>query len=86
MERVWPAPLPICNQSIRSASARDQFQKYVNRFGPGMVVYWAGFVDELDTGAGDIVLADSFPPASEVMQLPRLPLPASDERGSGTGI
>jgi hypothetical protein len=39
-----------------------------------MVVYWAGFVDELDTSAGDLVLADAFPAAAEITQLPKLPL------------
>ena len=25
----------------------EQFQGYVNRFGPGMVIYWLGVIDEL---------------------------------------
>ncbi|KAJ8299642.1 hypothetical protein KUTeg_023702 [Tegillarca granosa] len=41
---------------------KDQYWSYWNRFGPGMVIYWFGFIDELnclqDKG---IVLRDSFP-------------------------
>lgn len=41
---------------------KDQFWSYWNRFGPGLVIYWFGYIKELDsnTEAG-IVLADSFP-------------------------
>lgn len=28
-----------------------QFQSYVNRYGPGLVIYWMGFVEELNTDA-----------------------------------
>eukprot|EP00249_Psilotum_nudum_P002198 c15108_g1_i1 orf=225-1154(+) len=51
--------------------AKDQFQRYVNRFGPGMVIYWFGFIDELDDHP-EILLLDSFPMASEIYCLPRL--------------
>ena len=35
---------------------------YIFRFGPGMVIYWFGFIDELDCNRNKgIVLADQFP-------------------------
>ncbi|XP_060069679.1 CDAN1-interacting nuclease 1-like [Ylistrum balloti] len=41
---------------------KDQFWSYWNRFGPGMVIYWFGFIDELDSNTEKgIILRDSFP-------------------------
>lgn len=41
---------------------KEQFFPYVNRFGPGMVIYWHGFVDELNVWhERGILLASSFP-------------------------
>lgn len=41
---------------------KDQFWSYWNRFGPGMVIYWAGYVKQLDVHrAQGIVLCDHFP-------------------------
>ncbi|CAI5724460.1 hypothetical protein KXD40_000941 [Peronospora effusa] len=39
----------------------SQLQGYVNRYGPGMVIYWFGHVAQLDSGS-DIFITDSFPP------------------------
>ncbi|CAB4068219.1 Uncharacterized protein C15orf41,Uncharacterized protein C15orf41 homolog [Lepeophtheirus salmonis] len=40
----------------------DQLWSYWNRFGPGLVIYWFGFIDELnDLETGKILLSDSFP-------------------------
>ena len=37
------------------------------RFGPGLVVYWFGFIEELDTTASQgVLLADSFPSPSSI--------------------
>ena len=48
----------------------DQFQGYVNRFGPGMVVYWLGVIDELAEESGaDVLLVDDFPGHQEITQL-----------------
>ncbi|XP_020632718.1 uncharacterized protein C15orf41 homolog isoform X2 [Orbicella faveolata] len=41
---------------------KDQFWSYWNRFGPGMVIYWFGFIDELDCNRErGIILKEDFP-------------------------
>ena len=48
----------------------DQFQGYVNRFGPGMVVYWLGVIDELaEESRGDVLLVDDFPAEEDIVKL-----------------
>ena len=37
-----------------------QLDGYVNRYGPGMVVYWFGFVESLNSDP-DILLCNGFP-------------------------
>ena len=37
-----------------------QLQGYVNRFGPGMVIYWFGYIKSLNTDP-DILMMDRFP-------------------------
>ncbi|KAJ8341164.1 hypothetical protein SKAU_G00334550 [Synaphobranchus kaupii] len=40
----------------------EQFWSYWNRFGPGLVIYWHGFIEELDCHrARGILLGDRFP-------------------------
>jgi len=46
---------------------REQYHSYVNRFGPGLVIYWSGFIDELQhspenqIGNSIVYLADAPP-------------------------
>lgn len=41
---------------------REQYWSYWNRFGAGMVIYWFGFIDELDVNKEKgIILRDEFP-------------------------
>jgi len=41
---------------------RDQFWSYWNRFGPGLVIYWFGYIKQLDNnGEAGISLTDRFP-------------------------
>eukprot|EP00899_Mesostigma_viride_P008500 jgi/Mesvir1/17651/Mv08868-RA.2 len=49
----------------------DQFQKYIARFGPGMVIYWFGYITDLET-PDDVLIVDDFPAAEDIVQLPRL--------------
>ena len=45
-----------------SGYLKDQFWSYWNRFGPGMVIYWSGYVKQLDIHRSQgIVLCDHFP-------------------------
>lgn len=40
---------------------KDQFWSYWNRFGFGMVIYWFGFIEELDIDREKgIILSDNF--------------------------
>ena len=56
--------------------ALGQYQKYVNRFGPGLVIYWHGFIRDLSQlqGGEDVLLLDRFPLPQDLLTLPRLPL------------
>ncbi|ESO92740.1 hypothetical protein LOTGIDRAFT_162217 [Lottia gigantea] len=41
---------------------KDQFWSYWNRFGPGMVIYWFGFIEDLDSNQEKgIILRHDFP-------------------------
>lgn len=48
---------------------RDQLWSYWNRFGPGMVIYWFGFIDDLNTKKHQgILVSDGFPSNISPMQ------------------
>ena len=40
-----------------------------------MVVYWFGFVDDLQEGEGSLILVNSFPSAEDIVQLPCVHIP-----------
>ncbi len=48
----------------------------MNRYGPGLVIYWHGFIRDLAQleGGEDVLLLDRFPHPHELLTLPRLPL------------
>ena len=48
---------------------QDQLWSYWNRFGPGMVIYWFGFIEELkhNTRHSGILVADSFPSKDQII-------------------
>ena len=62
------------SESSYRLEGRDQFQKYVNRIGPGMVIYWFGLVEDLGSGDGDVLLLGDFPPPEAICRLKTLPV------------
>ena len=46
---------------------QEQFSKYVNRYGPGMVIYWFGFIGNLQGADADLVLVEDFPSAEDTI-------------------
>ncbi|XP_063296405.1 CDAN1-interacting nuclease 1 isoform X2 [Pelobates fuscus] len=50
------------DESSHRTYLREQFWSYWNRFGPGLVIYWYGFIEELDCNRErGILLKDEFP-------------------------
>jgi hypothetical protein len=71
----------FCDQWTYKNKGLEQFQGYVNRYGPGMVIYWFGYLADLNNHP-DVYLIDDFPPEEEIICLPMPPV-VSD--GSTTG-
>ena len=47
----------------------EQLWSYWNRFGPGLVIYWGGFLDHLEWSAEHgILVRDSFPTDEEIVE------------------
>ena len=55
------------NESQHKKYLNEQFLSYHNRFGPGLVIYWGGFVDELDLPSSCIYLSHELP--NEIVKL-----------------
>ena len=50
------------DEESHSGYLENQFWSYTNRFGPGLVIYWFGFIDELDVNLErGLMLKDEFP-------------------------
>ena len=66
----------FCDPIVHYERGAEQFQGYVDRFGPGMVVYWLGVVDEIaeeSESRGDVLVVDDFPDESQVTKLKLTP-------------
>lgn len=44
-----------------NANHREQFAGYVTRYGPGMVIYWFGFIEELQEHDHAVLLVSYMP-------------------------
>ena len=73
------------SESSYRLEGRDQFQKYVNRIGPGLVIYWFGLVEGLGAGDGDVLLLGDFPPPEAISVLKTLPECGSVREAAGQG-
>lgn len=54
--------------TVHKEQGLKQFISYVDRYGPGMVIYWMGFVEELNAHP-DILIMDEFPPEEAIQRL-----------------
>jgi len=65
--------------------ARDQFLSYVNRYGSGLVIYWFGFIEELNNMQQDgILLMDKFPQDGiECLKLPQFTFDLAETLNGG---
>ncbi|KAL5464101.1 hypothetical protein EMCRGX_G033066 [Ephydatia muelleri] len=58
------------DEHSHSRYLEDQFWSYQNRFGAGLVIYWFGYVTELDVNRDQgILLSDSFPNKESIFLL-----------------
>jgi hypothetical protein len=57
-----------------SSQLEGQYRTYTNRYGPGLVIYWAGFLAGLENDA-EVLLLEAFPSPQDLLQLPRLAVP-----------
>ena len=63
----------FCDARSHKKLLEDQYNSYVNRFGPGLVIYWHGHLETVATMNRDLVtVMDSFPKADEITRLPCL--------------
>lgn len=60
------------DDTLHSTQYAEQYSKYINRFGPGAVVYWFDFLEDLQPQDDLVLLRDV--PEDAVTTLPQLPL------------
>nr|CAD7198513.1 unnamed protein product [Timema douglasi] len=51
----------FADEELHEIYFSEQYDRYRNRYGPGMVIYWFGFVEPLRERHTDILIRDNFP-------------------------
>jgi hypothetical protein len=67
-----------------SSQLEAQYRTYTNRYGPGLVIYWHGFLAGMDNDA-EVLLLEAFPGRDDLLQLPRLQVPQLGAAAVGAG-
>lgn len=60
--------------AVHAAQGLPQFTAYVNRYGPGCVIYWSGRVEGLEAHS-DVLVLSAFPRSCDVTTLDTLEMP-----------
>jgi len=60
------------DERSHAAALEGQYQTYTNRYGPGLVIYWFGFIAELGASDPEVLLLDTFPGPDDIRVLPTL--------------
>ena len=69
---LWLSDLKAASLSVLCRELhKDQYQAYLNRYGPGLVIYWFGYVEEASSVHPEILLATELP-VGDLMQLPQV--------------
>jgi hypothetical protein len=61
-----------------------QYRTYTNRYGPGLVIYWFGFLAGMENDAA-VLLLEAFPGRDDLLQLPRLQVPQLEGAAAAAG-
>lgn len=62
------------DERTHSSQLEGQYRTYTNRYGPGLVIYWFSFLSGMENDA-EVLLLETFPGQSDLLQLPRLQVP-----------
>lgn len=65
----------LLSASVRRQQQDEQYAKYLNRFGPGAVIYWFGFSSDLADMNPNILVLSDFPYDRDIVQLRQIALP-----------
>lgn len=56
---------------IHTRQYEEQYSTYVNRYGPGLVIYWFGCVEGLSCLDPNVAVLEGFPEPADVDVLPQ---------------